>query len=116
MNMCQSEEAVYKSKRTWRSLWQEYRVYRDRIELESWLTFHTMRIPIYEIEEIRVSPRFAFGDLFRKGLVLALKNDMADVCRHVTLRKKSGFINYIKFTPDDTDRFVEVCRSVMSGS
>jgi hypothetical protein len=116
MNMSQSEEAVYKSRRTWRSLWQEYRVYRDRVELESWLTFHTIRISINEIEEIKVCPRFAVGDLFREGLVLALKLDMADVCRHVALRKQSGFIKYIKFTPDDADRFVEVCRSIMSGS
>ena len=33
---------LYASKRTFKSLWQEYRIYRDRLELQAWVLLHTV--------------------------------------------------------------------------
>ncbi|MEW6358113.1 MAG: hypothetical protein AB1696_17400 [Planctomycetota bacterium] len=114
--MASTSEPIYVSPRSARSLWQEYRIYPDRIELECRFALRTLVIPADEILEIEIRPAFVFGDLFRgKGLVysLPLKLDGADLCRHVAIRRKSGFWKYLRFTPDDPDRFVEICRSIM---
>ena len=38
------------SKRTGRSLWQQYRIYGHRLELQSWVLLHTVVIPANEIQ------------------------------------------------------------------
>ena len=112
--MAADGEPLYISKRSWRSMWQAYRVYPDRIELGLWTG--KMVIPANEILEIEVRPPSAIGDFFRgKGLAYALplKLDMADLCRHVAVHRRSGIMKYLRFTPDDPERFVEVCKSIM---
>ncbi len=104
---------IYVSARTWRNLWQSYRVYPDRIELSTFLGRKVIRAQ--DILEIGVRPAFVFGDLLRgKNLAdcWALKLDLADLVRHVALRRRSGFMKRLRFTPDDPDRFVETCRSI----
>jgi hypothetical protein len=57
-----------------------------------------------------------FADLFRRrrfGRILALKIAMADIRRHVAIRKKPGFIKCSRFTPGNPENFVRVCKSVM---
>ena len=97
---------LYKSKRTGKSLWQEYRIYRDRLELESWLLFHTIIVPVNEIQAVEVRP---------PGPIWGVKLDSCNLCRHVLLIKKSGllFTKRIGFSPDEPDKFVEVCKSIL---
>lgn len=112
--MTADSEPLYVSKRSWRSLWQEYRVYPDRIELSSWIGKKV--ISADEILDIEVRPPSVIGDLFRgKGFAysLPLKLDMADSCRHVAVHRTSGIMKYLRFTPDDPEEFVEVCKSIM---
>ena len=115
--MSDSQDLVYVSRRTLKSLWQEYRVYADRIELQSWFAAHTLIIPVEELLDVQIRPRFIFIDLFRgKGLAYAflpLKNDCADFCRHVAVKRKFGFLKNIRIAPDDPDMFIEACKSVM---
>ena len=114
--MSASEEPFYVSPRSSRSIWQEYRIYPDRLELQCWVAFHTLVIPAEEILEIEVRPPIVFADLFRGKSFLysfPLKIDGADGHRHVAIKRKCGFIKHIRFTPDDPDRFVEVCRLIM---
>ena len=109
-------ESIYISPRSSKSLWQEYRVYPDRIELQCKVALHTFVIPADEILDIQARPPLVFADLFRgKGFVYAfpLKIDWADMCRHVGVRRKSGFMKHIRFTPGDPDKFVEACKSIM---
>jgi len=47
---------LYTSKPSARSLWQEYRVYQDRLELKFWLFLRTLNIPASKIVDIRVVP------------------------------------------------------------
>jgi hypothetical protein len=109
-------ESIYVSPRSSKSLWQEYRVYPDRIELQCKVALHTLVIPADEILDIQIRPPLVFADLFRgKGFVYAfpLKIDFADTCRHVAIKRRSGFIKHIRFTPDDPDKFVEACKTIM---
>jgi hypothetical protein len=47
------------------------------------------------------------------GYCWALKLDMADLCRHVAIRRRSGIMKRLRFAPDDPEKFVEVCKSIM---
>lgn len=112
--MTTNDKPLYVSKRSWRSLWKEYRVYQNRIELDSWLGRKV--IPIDDLLEIEIRPPFVGGDLLRgKGLAYAwaLKLDMADLCRHVGVRRRKGIMKRLRFTPDDPEKFVGVSRSIM---
>ena len=104
---------IYTSKRTAKSLWQEYRIYRDRLELQSWFLFHTLIIPAGEIFKIEVRPSIFSG---RKGFIWGVKLDNCDFCRHVLLIKKTGLFKRIGFSPDDPDKFVAVCQSILQGA
>ncbi len=108
------------SVRMGRNLWQEYRVYSDRIELQSWLLFHTIRIPTDEIQSIEIRPPFVFAELFRgkgAGPAFALKLDLADLFRHVIIKKKTkGIFKFIAFTPGDPERFLQACELMMSAA
>jgi hypothetical protein len=110
------EPLLYVSPRSGASLWQEYRIYGDRVELQAWTLFHTIVIPANEIVEVEVRPPGVFADLFRRrrfGCILALKIDMADLRRHVAIRRRSGLIKGIRFTPGNPEDFARVCQSIM---
>jgi len=97
---------LYKSKRTAKSLWQEYRIYRDRLELQSWLLFHTVVVPVNEIRAVEVRP---------SGVIWGVKLDNCNFCRHVLLTKKSDLFKRIGFSPGEPDKFVEICKSILPG-
>jgi len=101
-----NDASLYKSKRTAKSLWQEYRIYRDRLELQSWLLFHTIVVPVNEIQAVEVRP---------SGFIWGVKLDSCNLCRHVLLIKKSGllFAKRLAFSPDDPDKFIEICKSIL---
>jgi hypothetical protein len=105
-----NDTPLYQSQRTAKGLWQEYRVYRDRVELQSWFLFHTMVIPAGEITGIEVRPSFFSG---KKGFTWGVKIDNCDLCRHVLLTKRSGLFKRIGFSPDDPEKFVAVCKSIL---
>ena len=104
------DQPVHVSRRTAAGLWQEYRIFPDRLELQSWAFLHTIVIPAREILEIEVRPS-VFGG--RKGITWGVKLDMADLRRHVLLTKQTGFWKRIAFTPDNPDEFVRVCKSII---
>jgi hypothetical protein len=108
-----NDTSLYTSRRTAKNLWQEYRIYRDRLELQSWFLLHTLVIPANEIREIKVRPSFFSG---RKGFTWGVKIDNCDLCRHVLVVKKSGILKRIGFSPDDPEKFVAVCQSIMPGT
>jgi hypothetical protein len=95
---------LYESKRTAKSLWQEYRIYSDRLELQSWFLFHTVVVPADEIQSVEVRP---------PGIIWGIKLDNCNVCRHVSLTRKSGVFKRIGFTPDDPEKFVAVCKTIL---
>ena len=112
--MTQGEQPLYVSKRLLRNLWQEYRVCIDRIELRCRVGKKTILAD--DIADVAVRPPVVIGDLFRgRGLrySLALRLDLADFFCHAAIHRKTGWIRYVRITPDAPDRFVEICRSLM---
>lgn len=104
------EPPLYVSRRTPAGLWQEYRIFPDRLELQAWILFHTVVIPAREILAIEVRPSVFSG---RKGITWGIKLDNSDLRRHVLVRRKNGFWKCLAFTPDNPDEFVRVCQSIM---
>jgi len=106
-----NETPLYRSKRTLKSLGQEYRIYPDRLELQSWLLFHTIVVPRDEIQDVEVRP-----SAFRwKGITWGIKIDNCDLCQHVLLTKTRGFCRCIGFSPDEPEKFVEICNTILPG-
>lgn len=102
-----ADALIYVSVSTTRSLWQEYRVFDDRVEFAT--LFGLMKIPLDEIEKVEISESeirgLARGDLHLKGFRPALKLDWANFVEHVVLDKSGGRIHRILFTPDDLPAF-----------
>ncbi len=104
---------LYVSKRSLKNLWQQYRIYPDRIELHCWTMFHTLKIPFREIKDIEIRSFFSSGDTSggrRWRSFFGLKLDMADLCRHIAITKKSGIMRCIVFSPDNPDEFAEIMK------
>ncbi len=99
------EEPIYVSKAGWRSFGNAYRIYRDRIELGCWFCFHTFVISYGSLVSI---------DLFRPPVIRtklwALKLDLADIFGHVGIERTTGFMKFIRFTPDDPAEFVRLVK------
>jgi hypothetical protein len=102
------EDAVtFLSPSTVKSLWQEYRIYADRVEFAT--RFGTLSIPFEQIERVEVSESeikgLLGGDLHLKNFRPALKLDWANFLEHVVLDKNAGVVRRILFTPDDPVAF-----------
>ena len=50
---------------SWR---QEYRIYRDRVELDAKILFHTIKIPFTKIRGIALRPKGRLSDSFRRHM------------------------------------------------
>lgn len=101
---------IYVSRRTAKSLWQQYRIYPDRLELQSWFLLHTVILPANELLDVEVRPS-GFGGF--KGMTWGIKLDNSDLCRHVSIRKRSGLFKRMSFSPDDPEKFAALCKSII---
>lgn len=101
------ENPVYTSRSTVRSLWQEYRIYDNRVEFATKLGL--MVVPFEHIEQVDVVESdiegLLRGDLKLKNFRPALKLDWANFLEHIVLDKNEGYIRRVLFTPDDPARF-----------
>jgi hypothetical protein len=99
--------ALYVSRSTIKSLWQEYRVYEDRLELDT--LFGLLTIPFEHIETIEVRPSdvagLLRGDLQLRNFRPALKVDWANFLEHVVIDRKKGWIRRVLMTPADPNAF-----------
>lgn len=114
MNSENLDQPLYVSGRLFRNLWQQYRIYDDRIELRFFLGRKVIRAENIISAEVR--PPIVVGDLFRrKGWAqsFALKLDLADFFHHVAIHRQSGWLKHVRFTPDDPETFVSICKSIM---
>ena len=102
-----SDPLVYTSKTSVKSLWQEYRIYEDRLEFST--LFGQLTIPFEQVESVEVSESdlkgLLKGDLKLKGFRPALKLDWANFVEHVVLDKSAGFVRRVLFTPEDPEAF-----------
>ncbi len=102
-----SDTPIYISSSTVKSIWQDYRIYSDRVEFDT--HFGKMTVPFEHIERVEVSEsevRGLFrGDLHLKGFRPALKLDWANFLEHVVLDTNSGHVRRLLFTPEDPEEF-----------
>lgn len=108
---------LYVSEPTAKSLWQEYRLYADRIELDSHL-FGTVTVPLDDVKNVALRPKIVIFDVFRGDYGLAElmrspKLDTADLHQHVAIEKETGFWRQFRVTPDDPEAFAAACRKAL---
>jgi len=107
---------IHTSKSTPKSLWQEYRIYDNRLELDS--PFGLLAIPFEHVESVEVNESdlagLLRGDLRLKNFRPALKLDWANFAEHIVLDKDSGHIRRVLFTPEDPRRFKVVLDRALS--
>jgi hypothetical protein len=105
-----NDEPIYTSRSTVKSLWQEYRIYGDRVEFDT--HFGKMTVPFEHVESVEISESevegLIKGDLHLKNFRPALKLDWANFLEHVVLDKSEGHVKRVLFTPDDIRAFKRV--------
>ncbi len=108
----------YISKSSARSLWQEYRVYPDRLELQFRVFLTTLKIPAEKIVDVKVVSPVLKNREKQKFMAWfwGLFLDWAAFKRHVLIETRSYFARYVHFTPDDPDKFVSACTSMLESS
>ena len=84
-----SDEALYVSPSTVRSLWQEYRIFKDRLEFANHLGTVTIPLDVIETVEVQESDVKGLfkGDLKLKNFRPAIKLDWANFVEHVVIDK-----------------------------
>ncbi len=111
-----NETPLYTSKSTAGSLWQEYRLYENRLEFDTQLGY--MTIPLEHVERVAVSESevkgLLKGDLHLKDFRPALKLDWANFLEHVVLDKRTGHIRRVLFTPDDPAAFMAAVNEALA--
>jgi hypothetical protein len=116
MDAAPSDAPLYESRTEAKNLWQAYRVYRDRLELDLHV-WGVVRIPFEAVRDVSVRPAGVIFDLFRGDyglgeLMRAPKFDLADLREHVVI-EKDGFWRQFRITPDDPAAFVATFRSAL---
>ncbi len=111
------DEPIYVSASKAAGLWQEYRIYGDRVEFDTHLGL--MVIPFEHIERVEVSESeiegLLKGDLHLKGFRPALKLDWANFAEHVVLDKTEGLVKRVLFTPEDPAAFKAALDEALAG-
>ena len=110
-----SDQPLYKSPSTVKSLWQEYRIFGDRLEFATHLGLIT--IPLEHVEGIEISESevkgLLQGDLHLKNFRPAWKLDWANFLEHVVIDMDDGFIRRLLITPDDPLAFKEALEEAL---
>lgn len=101
------EVPLYRSRCAFRSLWQKYRIFDDRLELDT--RFGLMSIPFENIASIEVRPSgvsgFLKGHLQLRDFRPALRLDWANLLRHGVADPREGWVHRVFITPDDPHAF-----------
>jgi hypothetical protein len=111
-----SDAPIYTSKCSAKSLWQEYRIYDDRVEFHTW--FGPWVIPFDQVESVDISEPLSKAVLHLrsdpKHWPRQIKLDLADLHEHVTLDKSEGLIRKVYFTPDEPSVFQNALQEAIS--
>ena len=103
------EKPIYVSKPHKKSWGQEYRIYEDRIELRAKILFRMLKIKFKDIERLEErGPGIEWSDMYKRPLDFwwIYNNDFG--WKSYVFLKQRGWPSRIKFTPEDTSKFVAV--------
>ena len=91
---------LYESKGSPQSLWNAYRIFSDRIELQCRFFFTKVIIP---------KEAFVKVDVYKPPVIRtafwALKLDLADFYTHVGIERNYGMLKQFRFTPTNPQEF-----------
>lgn len=108
-------EALYISKGSARSLWQEYRIHPDRVELDTHLG--VLAVPFEKIEGVAARPSdvrtLLRGDLQLRDFRPSLKLDWANFQPHVAIDKEGTFIRRVQLSPDNPEAFAAALKAAI---
>ena len=94
---------LYKSRSNRKSIGNEYRIYRDRIELRCRFPFFSKTLVIKKTDLISIG---IFKPPVIRTTFWALKLDLADLNEHVGISRINGFFKQLRFTPENPEEFV----------
>lgn len=111
------DTALYVSPSTIKSLWQEYRVFPDRVELST--LFGVMTIPFDKIERLSerkpLLTQLATGEIFCREFRPGLKIGFADFADHVEIDRSDGLLlRRVLITPADPSAFIDAVSKAMA--
>jgi len=95
-----TDNLIYESKSTPRSLWNSYRIFDDRIELQFRIFFTKLIISREAFVKVDVYKPPVIRTVF-----WALKLDLADFYNHVEIERNVGLFKKIRFTPSNPNEF-----------
>ena len=101
--MNSQEDLRYVSHGSFRSLWNSYKVFDDRIELQFRLFF--TKIIIRKDEFVMVD---VYEPPVIRTVFWALKLDLADFYTHIGIERAAGFFKRVRFTPSNPQEFKRV--------
>ena len=100
--------ALYSSKCTFKSFWNSYHIFADKLVLES--IIGKITIPFENIESVSVEESdvkgLLKGDLKLKNFRPAIKLDWANMTEHIVIDKSDGMLHRVLFTPDNIPEFM----------
>lgn len=99
---------IYTSQGGFKSLWQKYDIYRDRLVLNT-LLFGKFVIKFENIVKVELrdpNVKLVWTEIWRyKSIHYALKLDIADFYWHLGVHRKTGWIKLLLFTPENPSLF-----------
>lgn len=111
-----SDTPLYESPSSLKTLWQDYRVYADRLEFCTLLG--NWKIPFSEIDQIEVQEALlqalVNGRFDLKNFPFGVKLDMADITEHVALDRNTGLAKRVLFSPEDPAAFVHAAKAALA--
>jgi len=103
--------------KNWKSLYLTYEIHDDKLKIQSILPFYWYNIPFENIENLEVRSPPVIWDIIKRRKEYwekywlgfrSIKNDLADLSKHITVIKKTGFWKEIRITPQNPERFKEI--------
>ena len=108
---------LYSSQGGFKSMWQQYEIYRDRLVLNT-LLFGKFVTKFENIEKVELrGPNFwhVWGDIIRfRSILYALKLDIADFYQHLGVHRNTGWISILLFTPENPAMFKQNLERAMA--
>lgn len=106
-----SNNPLYESTPTKKSMGNKYSIYHNRIELKCRFPFVTRTLVIKKDDLISI-------DTYKPPVIRttfwALKLDYADLKEHVGIQRKNGFFKQLRFTPENPDEFVSKAKEIFN--
>ena len=106
-----------------RGIWPfscKYVVYSDRIKIQSPLRVYWLDIPYDDIEKVEIRNPPVVWDAYKQGILFTrkyffriYKNDSADLFKHISIEKRSGFWRQVRIAPRNPERFCVILRDVI---